>query len=32
MESLQCAVDLLKPGCYVGTVDISDAYYSIPVD
>lgn len=32
MESLQCAIDLLKPNCYMGAIDISDAYYSIPVD
>ena len=32
MESLQSAVGLMKPGCYMATVDLKDAYYSVPID
>ena len=31
MESLQTAIDLVQQGCYMGSLDLSDAYYSIPV-
>ena len=29
MESLQSAVRLMKPGCYMASVDLKDAYYSV---
>ena len=31
METLRSAVDTMRPGCYFGLVDFSDAYYSIPI-
>ena len=31
MESLQSAVRLMKPGCYMATVDLKDAYYTVPI-
>lgn len=30
MESLQSAVRLMKPGCYMAIIDLKDAYYSVP--
>ena len=32
MESLKSAVQMMKPGCYVASVDLKDAYYSVHVD
>ena len=31
MTSLQTAVDMLRPGAWMGSVDLKDAYYSVPV-
>lgn len=31
MESLQTVVDLCVPGCFMGSLDLSDAYYSVPI-
>lgn len=31
MESLQTGADLMTRGCYLGSLDLADAYYSIPV-
>lgn len=31
MESLQTAIDLMTPGCYMASLDLADAYYSVPV-
>lgn len=31
MENLQTAVDLCSPGCFMGSLDLSDAYYSVPI-
>ena len=31
MESLQTAIDMVQRDCYLGSLDLSDAYYSIPV-
>ena len=31
METLQTAVNLMTQNCFFGSVDISDAYYSIPI-
>lgn len=31
MENLQTAIDLCVPGCFLGSLDLSDAYYSVPI-
>lgn len=31
MESLQTALDLCTLRCYLGSLDLSDAYYSVPI-
>lgn len=31
MENLQTAIDLCVPGCFLGSLDLSDVYYSVPV-
>ena len=31
METLHHAIQLITPGCYMASVDLKDAYYSIPV-
>lgn len=31
METLKSAVNLMTPDCYFGSVDIADAFYSIPI-
>ena len=31
MESLQNILELIKPGVYMGSIDLKDAIYSIPV-
>ena len=31
LESIEDALDLMTEGCYFGSVDLKDAYYSIPV-
>ena len=31
MESLQSAVRLMKPGCFMASVDQKDTYYSVPI-
>ena len=31
MHSLQSAIDLMSPGCWMGSIDLRDAYYSVPV-
>lgn len=30
--TLQSAIRLMKPNCYMASVDLRDAYYSIPID
>ena len=32
MDTLQSAVRLMKPNCYMASVELRDAYYSIPID
>ena len=32
MESLASAICLMTPGSYMASVDLQDAYYSVPVD
>ena len=31
LESIKDALDLITEGCYFGSVDLKDAYYSIPI-
>lgn len=31
MEGLKTVKDLITPGCYMSTIDIKDAYYSVPI-
>ena len=31
MESIFNAIQLMKPGCYMASVDLKDAYYSVPI-
>lgn len=31
METLKSAVDSMRPNCYFGSVDLSEAFYSIPI-
>ena len=31
LESIEDALDLIAEGCYIGSVDLKDAYYSIPI-
>ena len=31
MDTLEAAIKLLKPHCYMTSIDLCDAYYSIPI-
>ena len=31
MESLTCAIQLMKKNCYMASIDLTDAYYTVPV-
>ena len=31
MESLHAALDLITPDCYMASIDLKDAYYSVPI-
>ena len=31
MDTFQTAISLIRPGCFMASVDLKDAYYSIPV-
>ena len=31
MDTLHAALKLMRPGCFMASVDLKDAYYSIPV-
>ena len=31
METLQSAIKLMRPGCYMASVDLKDAYYTVPI-
>ena len=31
METITTILSLVRPNCYMGTIDIKDAYYSVPV-
>ena len=32
MDSLQTAINLMSPNCYMASIDLKDAYYSVPID
>ena len=31
MDTLETASKLMRPGCYMTSIDVKDAYYSIPI-
>ena len=31
MESLKQAIHMVKPNCYLASIDIKDAFYSVPI-
>ena len=31
MDTLESAIQLMKPGCFKASIDLKDAYYSVPV-
>ena len=31
MDTLETAIKLMRPGCYMASIDLKDAYYSIPI-
>ena len=31
MDTIQTALKLMRPGCFMASVDLKDAYYSVPV-
>lgn len=32
MENLQTALDLMTPGCFMASLGLADAFYSIPIE
>jgi len=32
MENLKNAITLMTPNCFMATIDLKDAYYSVPVN
>lgn len=32
MDNIESCVHLMKPGCFMASIDLSDAYFSVPVD
>ena len=32
MDTLETAINMVKPGCYMASVDLKDAYYTVPID
>ena len=32
MESLQSALRMMRPGCYMASIDLKDAYYTVSVN
>ena len=32
MDTLETAINMIKPGCYMASVDLKDAYYTVPID
>ena len=31
MDTLETGIRLMRPGCYMNSIDLKDAYYSIPI-
>ena len=31
MDTIQTALKLMRPGCFMASVDLKDAYYSVPI-
>ena len=31
MDTIQTALKLIRSGCYMASIDLKDAYYSVPV-
>jgi hypothetical protein len=31
MDTLESAIKLMKPGCFMTSIDLRDAYYSVPI-
>ncbi len=31
LETLESIVNLIRPGCFMASIDLKDAYYSVPV-
>ena len=32
MDTLETAFNMIKPGCYMASVDLKDGYYTVPID
>lgn len=32
MDTLEAAISMMKPGCYMALVDLKDAYYTVSID
>ncbi len=31
MDTLETAINMMKPGCFMASIDLKDAYYSVPI-
>ena len=31
MDTLEAAVNMMRPGCFMASVDLKDAYYTVPI-
>ena len=31
MDTLEIAVKMMKPGCFLASIDLKDAYYTVPI-
>ena len=31
MDTIQTALKLMRPGCFMASVDLKDAYYAVPI-
>jgi len=32
IDTLETAINMIKPGCFMASVDLKDAYYTVPID
>lgn len=32
MDTLETSINMIKPGYYMASVDLTDAYYTVPID